>query len=447
MAVDGALARARVLADLGRYDDADPLLAQVLAAEPDNEEALSLLGYGLIQRFRWAEAEQAYTRLLQVNPDHLVGLIRMSIVLRSVPGRDRDRVRYARRAVELAPDAPNALTNLAVTLNSITHGSAEAMALARRAVAIDPDYDWAHRVIGSIYLGVRRYAEAERATLEALRIDPLDWQSVLQLGLARAGLGRFAESREQVQAALRLNATPGVIDSVIVQIESRGLTDSFGELYRMALAARGRPDLSYPGAAGDNPELLAAQAALAVRLTSNEAGPAGWQRARQLADAVLAKDRASQDARYVRSMELSRTGHYRKASSIAEKLLAEGYPDAYRVLFQAWTGLGHYTGALRLAREVLAAHPDDVLGLRIQSHCLRNLGRYAEALESARRAASLAPDAAGVQLELGRAAKGAGHLALAEQAFRAAMTSDGPRAAHELMKLQAWLPRPDQMRK
>jgi tetratricopeptide (TPR) repeat protein len=137
----------------------------------------------------------------------------MSIVLRSAPGRSRDHVRYARRAVELAPDAPNALTNLAAALNSVTLGSAEAMALAQRAVAVNPDYHWAHRMIGKIYLDVRRYAEAERATLEALRIDPMDWQSVLQLGLARAGLGRFAESREQVQAALRLNATPAVIDN------------------------------------------------------------------------------------------------------------------------------------------------------------------------------------------------------------------------------------------
>ena len=428
-----------MLADLGRYDDADPLLAQVLAAEPDNEEALHLLGYGHVQRFRWAQAEQTFERLLQVNPDHLVGLIRMSMVLRDVPGRSRDCVRYARRAVELAPDAPNALTNLAAALNSVTRGSAEALALAQQAVTIDPDYDWAHRVIGKIFLDVRRYADAERATLEALRIDPMDWQSVLQLGLARAGLGRFAESREQVQATLRLNATPAVIDSVIIQIECRGLTDSFGELYQMALAARGRPDLSYPGAAGDNPELLAAQAALAVRLTTHEAGPEGLRRAGQLAVAVLAKNPASQDARYVRSMELSRAGRYKKARSIAEKLLAEGYPDAQLVLFWAWTGLGHYSGALRMARELLAGNPDDVLGLRIQSHCLRNMGRYAEALQSAQRAAWLAPDAYGVQLELGRAAKGARDLVLAEQAFRWAMTSahDGAQAARELMRLHA----------
>lgn len=449
MPADGALERAGVLADLGRYDDADRLLAQVLAAEPDNQEALSLLGYGLIQRFRWAEAEQAYARLLSVNPDHLTGLIRMSLVLRSAPARSRDCLRYARRAVELAPQAPNALTNLAAALNSVTLGSAEAMALAQRAIAIDPDYDWAHRVTGHIYLSVRRYAEAERATLEALRIDPLDWQSVLQLGLARAGLGRFAESREQVQATLRMNATPAVIDSVIAQIESRGLTDSFGELYRMALAARGRPDLSYPGAAGDNPELLAAQATLAVRLTTYESGQEGWRRAGQLAEAVLAKDRANRDARWVRAMVLSRTGRFRKAASIAEKLLAEGYPNADLVLIRAWTGLGHYTGALRLARDRLASNPDDVLGLRIESHCLRNLGRPVEALRSAHRAAWLAPGAYGVQLELGRAAKGAGNLALAEQAFRTAMTGtdDGPAAARELNLLQALQAQRSRMRK
>jgi tetratricopeptide (TPR) repeat protein len=181
----------------------------------------------------------------------------------------------------------------------------------------------------------------------------------------------------------------------------------------------------------------------------DEAGPAGWRRAEQLADAVLAKDRASQDARYVRAMALCRTRRYRKARLIGEKLRAEGYLDARRVLIQAWTGLGHYSGALAIAREVLARNPDDVAGLRIQSHCLRNLGRYQEALQSAQRAAWLAPDAFGVQLELGRTAKLAHQPGLAEQAFRAAMTrpEDRPRAGHELMLLQPWLTRRYQTRK
>lgn len=36
------LARARVLADLGRNAEAEPLLAQALAQDPDNEDGLAL---------------------------------------------------------------------------------------------------------------------------------------------------------------------------------------------------------------------------------------------------------------------------------------------------------------------------------------------------------------------------------------------------------------------
>ena len=57
MAVEDVLARARMLADLDRYDEADPLLAQALAQEPDNEDGLSLFSRGLVARRSFAEAE------------------------------------------------------------------------------------------------------------------------------------------------------------------------------------------------------------------------------------------------------------------------------------------------------------------------------------------------------------------------------------------------------
>lgn len=420
MAVDGVLRRAGILADLHRYDAADPLLAQVLAGEPDNEEALSLLGHGLFQRKRFQEAADVTGHLLRVNPDNLQGLLRMALVM-TVLRRAREGVPFGRRAVELHPGAPVCLTRLAEILNEVTPGSAEAMDLAERAVAIDPEYADAHRLIGKIHLDIWRYADAERATLQALRIDPAGSQAVLQLGLARAGLGRFHESRDQVLAALRLNAAPEAIDAVINQIECRGIPGHFAEIYRMALAARGLPDLSHPGAAGDDPELLAAQGKLANRMYVREAGPDGWRRAGELAAAVLAGDPGNQDARRVRSLELSISGRYEQALATAEQLLAEDYPDADLPLARARLGLGDYAGALDAARRMLASDPDRVLYLLIESRCLRKMGRYEEALRSALRAARLVDSGPDVQLELGRAAKGTGDIVLAERALRSAV--------------------------
>ncbi len=420
MAVEDALRRADLLADLGRHEDADRLLVQVLAEDPHNEVGLALFGRGLVARKRFGAAEAAVRQLLRAHPDSLRGLLLMARI-KCLLRRHRDGVPFARRAVELYPDNVTCLIVLADVLRQVTHGSAEALALAERAIAMEPDYAPAHLQAGEIHLDLGQYAKAERRTLQALKIEPTDPRAMLQLGLARAGLGRFDESRDEVMAALRLNSLPGNINQVIAHVESRAVPSHLAEVYRMALAARGLPDVSYPGAPGEELELVAAQGRLAYRMYSTHAGRAGLRRAGELAADVLTVDPANQDARYVRSRQLSDAGHYVQALSIAEQLLAEGYPHAHLAVVPAQVGLGDDAAALAIIRRALADNPDSPMLLRGEALCLRQLKRYDEALRSAMRAAELSPSAPEVQLQLGLSARCAGDLALAERALRAAV--------------------------
>jgi tetratricopeptide (TPR) repeat protein len=418
--VEDVLRRARILADLGRYEAADPLLAVVLAAEPDNEEGLSLLSRGLVARRRFDEAATVTEQLLRTQPDSVRGLLAMARI-KCLLRRKREGVAFARRAVELYPDNATCLETLADVLRQVTHGSAEALALARRAVEVEPEYARAKALVGEIHLDLHQYAEAEWWILQALRITPDDPWMVIQIGLARAGLGRFDESRDQVALALQLGATPSLIDQVIEYIEASGLPGHLSEIYRMALAARGLPDVSSPGAAGDDPELLATQGKLAWRMYSRDSDHEGLHRAGELAAAVLAADPGNADARYVRARVLSEAGQYEQALPIAEQLLAEGYPDADLALVVACSGAADHAGALAAARRLLARNPDSPMYLRAQAHALRKLSRYGEALESAQRAAALSPSAVGVQEQLGLCAKAVGELTMAERALRAAV--------------------------
>jgi predicted Zn-dependent protease len=65
LAVEDALARAQILFDLGRHDEAGLLVAQALAREPDTEDGLALLARVLIVGHRFQEAEAVNERLLR----------------------------------------------------------------------------------------------------------------------------------------------------------------------------------------------------------------------------------------------------------------------------------------------------------------------------------------------------------------------------------------------
>jgi tetratricopeptide (TPR) repeat protein len=411
-----------VLANLGRNADAEPLLAQALAAEPDNEDGLALLARVLVSQRRFPDAHAADERLLAAHPDSLRGLLSMARV-KCLLDRKPEGVPFARRALELYPDDVTALGTLADVLQQASHGSAEALRLLARARQVAPEDPYAYKLAGEIHLELQQYAAAESWLLRSLAIEPRDEWAVLYLGLARAGLGRFDESREQMAAALRLDPDPRVIDEVITHVEARGLPPHLAELYRMMLAARGRRDVSEPGSAGSDPELLAAQGKLAWRLYSRDSGAAGRVRAGELAAAVLAADPGNADARYVSARMLSDQGRDAEALPIARQLAAEGYPDAHLALLVTYTGTRDYEAALGVARERIAVNPYSPMYRRGEAHLLRCLKRNDEALAAARQAAELSPDAPEVQLELGLAAREAGDLELGEHALRAAVAA------------------------
>lgn len=438
MADGKALDRAELLFDLGRYDDADPLLAKLLAAEPDNRRGQVLHIRGLLGRNRAAEAEAAARQLLSGSPDSVAGLALMARAQVAL-GSPRDALPYSRRAVELSPHDAQCLEELAEVLERVPGGTPEALALYERAIAADPGFARAHRRIGWIHLRVERYADAECAFRQALRIEPDNAPAVASLGTIAWRLGRLDESRELLTEALRLNPKGSFISAVIGDLEHYGLPGHLMEVYRMALAAQGLPDLSCPGAAGGDPELIAAQGKLAAAMYTREAGQEGKQRAGQLAAAVLDADPANRDARYVRARQLHTAGRNKEALSIARQLAAEGYP-ADPVLYGASLQLGDYASALRILEQ--ADRQDHPASLTGRAKCLIGLKRYDEALQAAQRAAELSPSAPGVQLQLGRAAKGVGDLALADRSLRAARAggdrATSAAAAAELASIAPW---------
>jgi Tfp pilus assembly protein PilF len=126
----------------GRLADAERILGHILAAEPDQADALHLQGLVAFRQGRTAEALVLLRRSVARNPQAPLFWRNICEVLR-VTGYLDEAVEAGRRAVELAPEDPVALANLGVI-----HGErlelADAERCQRRALQLDPGSARAH---------------------------------------------------------------------------------------------------------------------------------------------------------------------------------------------------------------------------------------------------------------------------------------------------------------
>ncbi|WP_431954947.1 tetratricopeptide repeat protein [Nocardia lijiangensis] len=206
------VARAKVLIDLGRIEAARAKLGAVLAAEPDNADALMLMGYAW---FRTGEYERSIgysASALAVFPDYqsalrVLALAEQELAHLAEPDSAQRQQHYDRalaaatRSAELDPKYVENLRLLA-GIQSATD-SATALATIDRAIEIDPDRADLHRVRGSILRrGGISVSDAEAALREALRLQPEHVDATQELALLDLDRG----NREAGERGLRLVA-------------------------------------------------------------------------------------------------------------------------------------------------------------------------------------------------------------------------------------------------
>jgi predicted O-linked N-acetylglucosamine transferase (SPINDLY family) len=149
------------------------------------------------------EAEQLFRQILQVDPNQVDALNLLGLIAGQT-GRHDLAVGYLNATVRLKPDSAPAHNNLG---NALTRQgkSAEAVASYRRALSLKPDYVEAHCNLGAALQAQGHWDEAIACYREALRLRPEYAEAHSNLGLAYRELGRLDEALACYDAALRLN--------------------------------------------------------------------------------------------------------------------------------------------------------------------------------------------------------------------------------------------------
>lgn len=212
------LARAIDLHARGELDAAAALYVQIIRAEPQNFDALHMLGVYSLQTGELASAHSMLTRALQVNGDDPLAHVHLGVVLQK-QGRLDEALVAIRHALRLAPDHAPALNNGAALLSADLKRPAEALPLLEHALRLNDNDATAWNGMGYALVELRRYDEALLCLERALELQP-------DMALALYNQGNALQCQNRLEAAMRsydaaLALAPEMVDAHFAQSACR----------------------------------------------------------------------------------------------------------------------------------------------------------------------------------------------------------------------------------
>lgn len=183
------------------YDDAkeEEYLLKAIHLNNFLTDAHNNLGVIYLDQKKLDEAERAFTRTVEIDPEFKTGYMNLGVVY--------DRKNQLERALEMYkivlqkyPDYPLGIINLGIGYRRLNNFD-EAMAQFQKAVKVKPDYANAWSEIAYIYLLKNQYQDAIKNYLVSLKYDPKYRYSLANLGYCYAQTGDNANAVKYLRQA------------------------------------------------------------------------------------------------------------------------------------------------------------------------------------------------------------------------------------------------------
>ena len=364
------LSNAITMHQAGQLGPASQLYHKVLAAEPDNADALHLLGVLHHQQGDHARAVEEIGRAVALRPNAAAYHANLAEVYRAQKQFPR-AIGCCRMALRLKPDYRDALCNLGLALQGMGQ-HAEAAEQFRRAIDVQPDDPAAHNNLGVALRELKKLDEALIHFRRAVELAPDFAPAQTNLGQALLDSGKADEALPHCQEAVRL------------QPDSAPMHHNLGNTLRL-LKRPVEARSSYLEAIRLDPDLAKSHAHLGLCL----------QQEGQLDDALVWLKQAVE--------------------------LAPGEAPFWEDLAELYTEREESSEALSCWQKALALQPKRATAHNGLGWALQEEGRLDEAEAHYRTALRLQPDLAVAELRLGGLKEECGDLAGAEASFREAL--------------------------
>ncbi len=184
----------------GRLDEAEGLYRRVLAVDPQQADALHLLGMAAKARGRLDEARRLVSRAVELKPAEAMFISNLGVVLEA-QGRFGEAEAAYRRALALDPRHAESLNNLG-NMHRAAWRIDEAARAYRAALAERPDFAMAHGNLGTTFADKQKFDEAIACYRRALALDGQFLDARKNLAVALADQGHAREAHLELTRAL-----------------------------------------------------------------------------------------------------------------------------------------------------------------------------------------------------------------------------------------------------
>jgi predicted TPR repeat methyltransferase len=171
--------------------------------ESQHEAVTALLreAVGLHRQNQLGPAQELYQRVLSVDPDNFDALHLLGVTARQLGEHERS-IELISRALQMRPEHAAAHCNLGAALNDVERLD-EALASYARAISLKPDYSLAICNRGNALRKLGRLEEAARSYEAALAIDPAYPEAHCHLAILLQDAGQHAAALESANRAIR----------------------------------------------------------------------------------------------------------------------------------------------------------------------------------------------------------------------------------------------------
>lgn len=375
-------------------EQADTLIQEVLAAEPDNAEAGLLAAVILSRRGELEPAREQAEALAQEHPES-EDVWAFLALLQLQAGEDEASVATLRQGLERAPDSRNLQLQLGGTLTRMQRLD-EAAAVYEELAASDTETPEMRRLLGDFYLKAGQLDDAARVAEDLVHSFPEDPTHRLALAAVhRARQDAAAEERALREGVAQVEDNGQLRLALVDLLRREGRLDDAVALAQEMAATAGEP---VEDQAPDETALAARRALAEIHISR-----LNYDAAQAALDAIFELQPKDLDAKVLQGRVFMGRGKYEQAIALYREVLRD-QPDSlpiYGLLAQAHMAANQPGLARKALEEALEQQPAYAPARRALVSMFLAQGRYSEAMTQLRNAQEQEPDNPAIQAAIG----------------------------------------------